>query len=125
MARDRDEVRFPHVLFLQAASQVPREEAWQPRADVYRMPGGWLVKLELAGVRPEDVRLEARGSVLRVQGTRRDAGPCAGLCCHQLEIAYSRFERVVELPELSESVELVTTYHDGMLMVRIVTEGRK
>ena len=120
----RDEVRFPHVLFLQAASRLPAQEAWQPRADVYRLPDGWLVKLELAGVRPEDVRLEARGPALRVHGTRRDECPCEGLNCHQLEIAYSRFERTLELPGISESVAITTSYLDGMLTVRIVTEGR-
>jgi HSP20 family protein len=120
----RDEVRFPHVLFLHTATTLPSEDAWQPRADIYRMAGGWLVKLELAGVRLEDVRLEARASVLVVHGTRRDDCPCRGRDCHQLEIAYHQFERTLELPGISESVEMDTTYLDGMLTVRIVTEGR-
>jgi HSP20 family protein len=120
----RDEVRYPQVLFLHAASPPSGEEAWQPRADIYRMPGGWLVKLELAGVRPEDVRLEARGSALLVRGMRRDDCPCHGRDCHRLEIAYNQFERILELPGVSESVEITTTYLDGMLTVRIVTEGR-
>lgn len=120
----RDEVRFPHVLFLHAATTPPSKDAWQPRADVYRLAGGWLVKLELAGVRPEDVRLEVRTSALLVQGTRRDDCPCHGSDCHRLEISYSQFERTLELPGLSESVQIATTYLDGMLMVRIATEGR-
>jgi len=119
----RDEVRFPQVLFLHAM-RLPREGSWQPRADVHRMPGGWLVKLELAGVRPEDVRLVPRASALLVEGTRRDECPCEGLGCQQLEIAYSRFERVVELPGVSEAVEITASYLHGMLTVRIVTEGR-
>jgi HSP20 family protein len=119
-----DEVRFPQVLFLHAVSRSPRKEAWEPRADLYRMPGGWLVKLELAGVRPEDLRLEVRASALRVEGTRRDVCPCHGVDCHRLEIPYSRFERTVELPGTPEPVEITTTYVDGMLTVRIVTEGR-
>jgi HSP20 family protein len=119
-----DQIRFPYMLFL-SGMELPSEETWQPRADVYRMPGGWLVKFELAGVRPEDVRLEAHGSTLLVQGTRRDESClCEGLCCHRLEIAYSRFERILELPGLSDAVEIAASYHDGMLTVRIVMEGR-
>ena len=114
-----DEVRFPQILFCSATRAL--EETWQPRADVYRMPDGWLVKLELAGVRPEDVRLEARASTLLVQGTRRDECPCHGRDCHRLEIAYSRFERTLELPGISESVAITTSYLDGMLTVRIMT----
>ncbi len=120
----RDEVRFPHVLFLHAATPPPGKEAWQPRADIYRMPGGWLIKLELAGVRPEDVRLEARTSALLVHGTRQDDCPCAGLNCHRLEIDYSRFERLLELPGVSEAVEITASFTHGMLTVRIMTEGR-
>ena len=116
-----DEVCFPHRLFLPAARRLEKE-AWQPRADVYRMPGGWLVKLELAGVRPEDVRLAVRGTRCWVQGTRRDVRLHEGLDCHRLEIAYSRFERLLELPGLSESAEIGVSYRDGMLLIRIQTE---
>jgi HSP20 family protein len=120
----QDEVRFPQVLFLHAATTPRGLGAWQPRADVYHIPGGWLIKLELAGVRPEDVRVEARGSGLVVRGTRRDDCPCHGRDCHRLEISYSRFERTLELPGISEAVEIATTYLDGMLTVRIMAEGR-
>jgi ATP-dependent Lon protease len=90
-----DEIHLRHVLFLPAA-RLPRKEAWQPKADVHRVPDGWLVKLELAGVRPEDVRLSVRGNTLLVQGTRRDESLREGLNCYLMEIAYSRFERVLE-----------------------------
>lgn len=30
---------------------------WYPRADIYRSNEGWLVKLELAGVRQEDIEV--------------------------------------------------------------------
>ena len=53
---------FPAPIVPPRRQASPRKEAWQPRADVYRMPGGWLVKLELAGVRPEEIRLTVRGA---------------------------------------------------------------
>ena len=118
-----DDVRFKHVLFLSAAR--PPEEAWRPRADVYRTPGGWLVKLELAGVLPDDVRLATRGNMLCVQGTRRDLRMQECRDCHRLEIDYSRFERLLELPGLSESAEIAMSYRDGMLLIQIETEGRR
>ena len=99
MAGDR--CNFPHMFFLPQASQV--EDAWQPRADVYRTHEGWLVKLELAGVRPDEIRLAAEGPRLLVQGARRDEHCLQGMGCHCMEIAYSRFQRVLELPGLSES----------------------
>ena len=118
-----DKVHFPHMFFCPAIKHA--EDAWQPRADVYRMPDGWMVKLELAGVRPDDVTLCARGTALLVQGTRRDEHHYHGHGVYSLEIAYSRFERALELPGLSEAAEIVTTYRDGMLLIRITTGGAR
>jgi HSP20 family protein len=89
------------------------------------MPDGWLVKLELAGVHPDDVQVATRGNMLWVQGTRRDARVQECLDCHRLEIEYSRFERLLELPGLSESAEFGVSYRDGMLLIRIQTESHR
>lgn len=117
-----DRVRFPHVLFLPAL-KLP-EETWQPRADAYRLQDGWLVKFELAGIRPEHVDVSIRGNTLCVHGARRDERLQECLNCYRLEIAYSRFERILELPGLSEADRLEATYRDGMLVVRIMTEAQ-
>jgi HSP20 family protein len=116
-----DEVHWLQVLFCPDAG-VPIREVWQPRADVYRTSHGWLVKFELAGVRCEDVGLAVQGRVLLVQGTRRDERVQEGLDCYRMEIAYTRFERRLELPGISESADIRATCRDGMLLVSIVTE---
>jgi HSP20 family protein len=117
-----DKFNFPQMFFLSETTH--REGAWQPRADVYRTHDGWLVKLELAGVRLDQIRLATESSRLIVHGTRRDEHCHSGMGCHCLEIAYSRFQRAVELPGLSDASEIVTSYVDGMLLVRIKTGSR-
>ena len=119
----RDEVRFPHILFLPAA-RYPRPSGWRPRADIYRTPEGWFVKFELAGVRPDDIRLAVRGQTLLLEGSRRDECPRLDSHCYHLEITYSRFERAVDLPGLSERAQMTASYRDGMLLVEVVTEGQ-
>ena len=102
-----DKFNFPQMFFLSETTH--RHDAWQPRADVYRTHDGWLVKFELAGVRLDEIRLATEASMLIVHGTRRDEHCHSGMGCHCLEIAYSSFQRAVELPGLSEAAEIVTS----------------
>jgi HSP20 family protein len=118
----KDLVHLMHALFLPAA-QPCAEGSWCPAADVYRTRRGWLVKLDLAGVRLEDVTLEVQSRHVRVRGIRRDCTIQEGACYYQMEIAYSNFERNLELPCDLERVDITTEYHDGMLLVHIIPEA--
>ncbi len=100
------------------------QSMWVPSVDVYKIPLGWLCKVDLAGVRPEDLRVELEDSRLRVSGLRRDIHREAGWQQHTLEIAYSRFERTVELPHEVAGADLETSYRQGMLLIRITTPRR-
>ena len=113
-------VRFLHV-FLPAADRV-RDLLWQPPVDVYRTRTGWLIKVELAGVRPEDVQLSVSGRCLTVSGRRRDWFSEATACCYRMEITYSDFERTLELPTSLERARIATDYQYGLLLVHIQTE---
>jgi HSP20 family protein len=105
--------------FFMPAAEAFREACWRPSTDIYRTPAGWLVKLDLAGVRPEDVGLSVSGRRLRVKGIRRDINMDDGCRCHRLEIAYSRFERDIEMPIELDAARMATEYRDGFLLVRI------
>jgi HSP20 family protein len=105
------------------AASAFAETSWRPAADVYRTRSGWLAKFDLAGIRPEDIRVQVEGHVLHVQGTRHDYVLEEGCHYHSLEIAYSRFERQVEFPMSLEQARITTEYQEGMLLVRIHTEG--
>jgi len=114
--------RLMHALFLPAADRF-REACWQPPVDVYQTRNGWLVKCDLAGVRPEDVHVHIDGRRLTVQGTRRDSCTEEDCCCYRMEISYSHFERTIELPTDLERARITTEYQYGLLLVRIQTEA--
>src|SRR6266850_6433139 len=116
----RDLVHIMRSFFLPAA-EVFREACWRPSADIYRTPEGWLVKLDLAGVRPEDVGLSVSGRRLRVKGIRRDLNLDQGCRCYRLEIAYSRFERDIELPVELDTTHVEAEHRDGMLLIRLIS----
>ena len=106
-----------------AAELMPhREPVWRPAADVYRGIQGWLVKLDLAGVRTQDIELSVSGQSLQIRGVRRDWAIREGQQSYSMEIAYNRFERVIELPSDLGQVDVTTEYRDGMLLIHLRTE---
>jgi HSP20 family protein len=107
-------------LFLPAVAA--REVEWQPPVDVYRAPNGWLVKFDLAGVRPQDLEWSVGGTILTVRGMRRDCLLEEGCSHYRMEIAYSKFERRIEFPGDLSAARISTEYRDGMLIVRITWE---
>ena len=117
--------RSEHACFFLPAAASFAEVGWRPAVDVYRTRAGWLAKFDLAGVRPEDIRLHVEGQSLRVRGIRRDYELEEGCCYHRLEIAYNQFERHVEFPMSLEQADITTEYQAGMLLVRIQTERKR
>lgn len=124
----KDLIRLMHALFLPGA-EACQDSPWQPNMDVYRTETGWLIKFELAGVRAEEIDLEALGNRLTLRGVRRDGvleaarKSCGTSLVHyRMEINYSRFERTVELPCDLKRADITTEYRDGLLLVRMETK---
>jgi HSP20 family protein len=106
------------ALFLAAAKGF-QPACWEPHADVYRTADGWLVKYELAGVRPNEVSVLISGATLLVRGRRRDITVDQGQQSYSMEISYSEFERRIVFPCELERMQIATDYRDGMLLVRL------
>ena len=90
--------------------------------DIYRSRDGWVVKMELAGVRPQDVSITVRGSQLRVSGVRYDRIVEEGWRHYAMEIAYNRFERTIELPCDLEHARITVEGREGMLLLRVTAK---
>ena len=100
----------------------PSGRLWCPAADVYRTADGWIVKVDLAGIKPSDVEVTVDGDVLRISGSRRDGTCGEGVSHYQLEITYSRFEKMIQFPRSIEHVRIERDYRDGLLTLRLREE---
>jgi HSP20 family protein len=97
---------------------------WEPSVDVYRTRNGWLLKFDLAGVQPEDVTVSVRGRLISVSGVRRDSVIEEGCSYYSMEIQYNRFERAIEMPADLGNARVSLEAQDGLLLVRVITEGK-
>lgn len=95
----------------------PSGRLWNPAADVYRTNSGWVVKLDLAGICSDDVVIEVGSSTLRISGCRRDTFYREGLVYHQMEITYSRFEKLIQFPCELKDASMDHRYSDGFLII--------
>ena len=100
----------------------PSGRLWNPAADVYRVRDGWIVKVDLAGVRTDDLDISISGPLLRISGLRRDSTCGEGISHYQLEITYSRFEKTIQFPRSIESASIGRDYRDGLLILRLHEE---
>ncbi len=91
MARSSHQTYLKHLLW--NSPDVGRH-GWVPAADVYDLHHGWMIKVELAGIRPQDVSVTLDGDVLRVVGRRRDWVAHETRGCRSLEISYQRFAQL-------------------------------
>lgn len=108
--------------FLVCSAQGFGEPVWQPLADIYRIRKGWLIKVDLAGIRLEDVEVRRTGKCITIQGVRRDVLQEDGTNYYSLEISYNKFKKIIELPVDLDEAEIRLEYKDGMLFIRIEKE---
>src|SRR5882724_470790 len=105
-----------------ARDKRPSGRLWCPAADVYRTANGWIGKVDLAGIEPGDIQVTLDGRILRISGSRRDGTCGEGVSHYQLEITYSRFEKMIQFPRSIEHASVDRDYRDGLLILSLREE---
>lgn len=101
---------FPH-------EHRARPRLWRPPTDVYETDNAVIVKIEIAGVHPDDFRITFADRVLTVSGTRQDMD--AKLSYHCLEIPYGEFRTEIFLSGTYVAEQIEARYTDGFLYVSL------
>ena len=96
---------------------------WCPPTDVYETSDGFVVKVEVAGMREDDFEVGIEDNILMISGAR----PTLNERCayYQLEIRSGRFEVAVEIPEPIKVEWSVAEYKDGFLMIHLPKVNHK
>lgn len=89
-----------------------------PPVNVFADRDGYVVKLEVPGIDPQDVNIEAEGRTLTVSGKREETPPKAG-SFHRRERGRGEFSRSFQLPADLDLSRAEAAYKNGILTVRI------
>lgn len=102
--------RFPHDLRM-------RSRTWRPPTDVYETDEAVIVKIEIAGMKPESFEISFVDRVLTVQGVRHDIE--AKMTYHCLEIPYGEFQTRVLIPGSYLHDKIDAKYENGYLYITL------
>jgi len=88
---------------------------WVPRMESYRKDNNYVVRIDLPGVDPKDVSVQAESNVLTISGERKSEETKADY----RETFYGKFERSLTLPQGVETDKIAAQYKNGVLEVQV------
>jgi HSP20 family protein len=91
---------------------------FNPPTDVIELNDRLVVRVEVAGMRPDSFTVALMNHHLVISGTR-ERPLIEGAAYHQVEIGYGDFRVQVLLPWLVEADQVNATYRDGFLEVEL------
>jgi len=89
-----------------------------PSINVFSDKDGYVVKLEVPGIDPNKLNIDAHGRTLTISGKREAAAPQDG-SFHRRERSSGEFSRSLQLPADLDFSRAEAAYKHGMLTVRI------
>ncbi len=95
------------------------EDLWRPPTDVFETEFDFVVKMEIAGVRQEDIKITLSGDTLTVRGRREDTFPPGKRNFRQMEINHGAFERVIFITGPIDEKNIKASCQDGFLEITL------
>jgi len=99
--------------------QPARGEEFYPLADISETENEFVVKMELPGIKPEEVEITLNGDTLTIRGEKKEEERSEKENYLRLERRYGAFQRSFTLGVPVKGDEVKATYKDGILEVRV------
>lgn len=93
--------------------------AWGPALDLYEDKDNLVAKLELPGMKKEDIEVSLHEGTLMVTGERKAEQTFKDAQAHRSERFHGRFQRSVALPVPVNADKVKASYEDGILTVTL------
>lgn len=94
-------------------------EGWAPRIDVLERDGRLITRVDLPGMKKEDVTVQVTDSHLELSGERTREKEEKANDFYRSEREYGRFYRAVPLPQGVKLEDVKATFADGVLEVSV------
>jgi len=94
-------------------------QAWTPALDVHEDKDGYSIRVELPGLKREDIDVSIHDDALVISGERKTETKKEGSEVHRQERFYGKFSRALTLPTAVDGNKVTATYKEGVLTVTL------
>ena len=92
---------------------------WAPALDVHENKDSFSIRVELPGMKREDIEVSLQDGALVISGERKEEKVAEGTEVHRQERFYGRFSRALTLPSAVAGDKVKAQYKDGILTVTL------
>ena len=103
---------------------LPEAVAWSPKVDVFEKDNRLITRVDLPGLKKEDVKVEVADGRLALSRERKHETEEKHDAFYRSEREYGTFCRTVPLPEGVKLEDIKATFADGVLEVSIPLPAR-
>jgi HSP20 family protein len=92
---------------------------WTPACDIYETDKDIVLKVEIPGIKKEDVKVSLENNMLMIHGERKFEEETKRENYHRVERDYGEFLRSFTLPPFIEPNKIFAEFKDGLLTVML------
>lgn len=94
-------------------------QPWTPSLDVHEDKDNFTIRVELPGLKREDIDISLDNGTLVISGERKVENVSEDTAVHRREFSYGKFQRVLNLPSEVTADKVKAQYKDGILTVTL------
>jgi len=99
--------------------------ASRPPMNFYETEDEFVLLFAIPGVRKEDIRIDFQDGCIFLRGMRKPRERKKPKQYHAMEILFGPFERIVYIGEEVEPDQILTSYEEGILEIRVPKRRKK
>jgi HSP20 family protein len=92
---------------------------WTPAIDMHETKDHFVVRVELPGMKREDIEVSLHEGSLSISGERKRESKHEGAEIYRAERFFGRFQRTISLPTPVQAEKVKAQYKDGVLAIEL------
>ena len=99
----------------------PYPRMWAPQIEVFERNEKFVVRVDLPGLKKEDVKIEVTHDELTIEGERKLEKEEKNEGLYRTERTYGKFVRRIQIPEHVKAENAVAAFKNGVLEIEMPT----